>query len=224
MVVHSKNAMHSFISTKTLLSLIVFLQASSGFAETIEKKSDVPMDHSTHMAMDHSAHIAVANATVPTSLQNTIVPTFELTGAEGNAVNLTDYRGNYTLLTFGFTHCDFVCPTIAATMANVLKRVDNQTKGIFISVDTERDTPSITDHYAKAFHPDMSGLSGSYQQVTEAANNFKLTFVVTKTQKNYSVQHGASIYLIDPKGKLVDIFTLNTSTEEIAAVIDGENS
>jgi protein SCO1/2 len=83
-------------------------------------------------------------------------------------------------------------------------------------VDTERDTPAITDAYAKGYSDKMTGLSGSYEQVSEAARNFHVTFVVTKSEHNYSVQHTPSIFLIGPDGKLIDVFALNESPERIA--------
>jgi len=55
---------------------------------------------------------------------------------------------------------------IAANMASALKSADKEAVGIFISVDTERDTPTITDDYAQRFGATMLGLSGSYEQVS----------------------------------------------------------
>jgi protein SCO1/2 len=141
---------------------------------------------------------------------------FELVASDGKVVTYNNYRGRNVLLTFGFTHCHHICPTIAANMARAIKDSGKNAAGIFVSVDTERDTPEITNDYAQKFGEAMVGLGGSYQQVAEAANNFNVTFVVTKSQDNYTVQHTPSIFLISPDGKLVEIFAMNTPVDTIA--------
>ena len=65
----------------------------------------------------------------------------------------------------------------------------------------------------------MIGLGGSYEQVSAAANNFKVSFAVTKTQSNYTVQHTPNIYLLNPDGSLNDVFALNTQADTIAAAM-----
>ena len=114
---------------------------------------------------------------------------FELLGGENQVHTSKDFAGENLLVAFGFTQCVHVCPLIAANMAKTLKIAPADTRGIFISVDTERDTPDITQNYATSFHSNMVGLTGSYEQVSEAAKNFNTTFVVTKSQDNYTVQH-----------------------------------
>jgi protein SCO1/2 len=65
----------------------------------------------------------------------------------------------------------------------------------------------------------MVGLSGSHQQVSDAALNFGVSYVVTKSQNNYTVQHTPSIFLIGPDGELVDTFAMNTPSADIAAAM-----
>lgn len=144
---------------------------------------------------------------------------FGLLDARGQTVTPGDLRGSYTLLAFGFTHCQTVCPTMAANMARAIERAASPSIGVFISVDTERDTPDIVDKYAKGFSPRLMGLTGSYEKVSEAAANFQAKFVVTKTQKSYTVEHTASLFLIDPDGDLVDVFALNAATDSIVAAM-----
>jgi protein SCO1/2 len=141
---------------------------------------------------------------------------FELLDRHGELVRDDAFRGKNILLAFGFTHCIHVRPMIAANMASALKSADKEAVGIFISVDTERDTPVITDDYAQRFGATMLGLSGSYEQVSVAARNFNATFVVTKSQSNYTVQHTPGIYLISPDGDLIDVFAMNTPPAQIA--------
>ena len=144
---------------------------------------------------------------------------FELLDRTGEVVNEADLRGKYVLLAFGFTHCAHICPMMVANMALTLNVADKKAMGVFISVDTERDTPAIAHAYAAGFHESMMGLSGSHQQVRSAANNFGISFVVTKSHKAYTVEHTSDIFLIGPDGKLIDVFALNAPPLEIAAAM-----
>ena len=68
----------------------------------------------------------------------------------------------------------------------------------------------------------MIGLSGNVSQINAAANNFKVSYVVTKTQNNYTVQHTANVFVIDPDGQLVDVFNFSTPAEElVSAMLQG---
>jgi protein SCO1/2 len=144
---------------------------------------------------------------------------FELLARDGEVVTYSDFHGESVLLAFGFTHCHHICPMIAANMARAIKESGEDAVGVFISVDTERDTPAITDDYARRFGESMVGLSGSHRQVAEAAKNFNVTFVVTKSEDSYTVQHTPSIFLISPDGLLVDVFAMNTPVETIVRAI-----
>lgn len=168
------------------------------------------------LAVIASIHAAAAD-------DATLKAEFELVGNNDEVVTHLDFRGRYVLLAFGFTNCPHVCPMMAANMAGALKIVGNDTPGIFVSVDTERDTPEIVHQYASSFDDRMIGLGGSYHQVNAAAKNFNVTYVVSKSQKNYTVQHTSNIFVIDPTGRVVEIFPLNARPSEIAAVIATAN-
>lgn len=144
---------------------------------------------------------------------------FALVGSTGDLVRRSDFLGKNVLVAFGFTYCPDVCPVIAANMANALKHTEKEAIGIFISVDTERDTPEVSDSYARRFGARMIGLSGSHDQVSEAAKNFNVTFVVTKTPDSYRVAHSPGTFLISPEGTLIDVFAINADPKEIAAAM-----
>jgi len=168
-------------------------------------------DHAAHarmLAEDTGNHDSIDSAKA-----HGITVDFELLDRHGNVVTDEDFLGRYVLLGFGFTNCAHICPMMVLNMGKALKMTDHEAAGIFISVDTERDTPAVTDSYASNFGETMIGLSGSYEQVSAAAENFKVSFAVTKTQANYTVQHTANVYVIDPAGELLDVFTFATEPD-----------
>ena len=150
---------------------------------------------------------------------DTVVVDFELQNRDGELVRINEFHGRNVLLAFGFTNCVHVCPMIAANMAQAIRATDKDAVGIFVSVDTERDSPAVTDDYARKFGDNMIGLSGSHSRVAAAARNFNVTFVVTKSEDNYTVQHTPSIFLLSPSGELIEVFAMNTQSTDIAAAM-----
>lgn len=49
--------------------------------------------------------------------------------------------------------------------------------------------------------------------------NVLLTFGVTKSAENYTVQHAPSIFLIGPIGDLLDVFAMNSPSADIAELM-----
>ncbi len=169
----------------------------------------------------HAAHMAMAADHAPATVlgDHGVVVDFELVDRDGALVRDEDFRGRHVLLGFGFTHCEHICPLMALNMGRVVEAAGTEITGIFVSVDTERDTAAITDDYAGHFSDAMLGLSGSIEQINAAAKNFKVSYAVTKTQDAYTVQHTANVFLIDPNGELVDVFNFSTSPENILEAI-----
>lgn len=176
-------------------------------------------EHRMHRAADAGQGAEPAAATEVIDVFENLVVEFELVGEDGETVTEADFAGRPLLITFGFTNCPHICPTIAAAMGQALRLADSDAAGIFISVDSERDTPVITQAYAANFGPSMTGLSGSYAQIVEAATNFGVTFAVTKTQAAYNVQHTASIFVVDRDGRISDVQPMNARPTELAAAI-----
>ena len=159
-----------------------------------------------------------ADSSVPTVFAE-IDAAFDLVNWRSDPVTLAEYRGKNVLVSFGFTHCHHICPMIAANMARALKSTKMDAIGIFISVDTERDSAKQTHTYASGFGDRMIGLGGTHEQIAAAAKNFGVTFVVTKSQDNYTVQHTPSIFLIGPDGEVLEVFAMNAASDDIAAAM-----
>jgi protein SCO1 len=170
------------------------------------------------LAQDHSMHQQNVSAS-PAQFSGIPTIDFELITSGGKKVSPNTFSGKYLLLSIGFTRCEHICPTIAANMAAVLRNTDIPTAGLFISVDNERDSPEITDRYAKGFDPRIVGASGDYQSLVEAVENLNASFVVTKSSKTYVVQHTPDIYLADPAGKFIEAFAFADGPNKIITAL-----
>ena len=202
-----KSTRQSILGIAVLINLFI----GTAIAQTSAHTPQTSAQHS-HSAQS-SGEVSPSSAFADMSLD------FELLNADGETVKRTDFLGSNLLVGFGFTHCPDVCPVIAANMAKAIQLSDKDAMGVFISVDTERDTPEVTGRYANYFGKRMIGLSGSHQQVSNAAKNFNITFVVTKTPDNYSVQHSPGTFLISPDGELIEVYAINADPKEIAAAM-----
>ncbi|CAA7626815.1 conserved exported hypothetical protein [Candidatus Terasakiella magnetica] len=134
---------------------------------------------------------------------------FLLVDTEGRTVTDEAYRGKIRLVVFGYTYCPDICPTILNTLSVVLDHLgQDRTKvaTMFISVDPARDTPLHLKDYLAAF-PGIIGLTGSEEQVAAAARNFKARYVRNPAEDgdpaHYSVDHTASIYIMDREGNFL---------------------
>ncbi len=172
-------------------------------------------NHAAHM--DHPEHMAMAAADGRAAMDATseINVDFELVDRDGKTVTDENFRGRHVLLAFGFTHCEHICPLMGLHMGQAVQAAGVPVTGIFVSVDTERDTAASNDDYARHFGESMLGLGGSIEQINAAAKNFRVSYAVTKTQDTYTVQHTANIFLIDPAGQLAEVFPFTATADEI---------
>jgi protein SCO1/2 len=106
---------------------------------------------------------------------------------------------------FGFTHCPDICPDELDKMAAIIDKVKEATKGeniflpVFITCDPARDTPQVLREYLKEFHPDIIGLTGTYEQVKHVCKQYRVYFSTPRDVKpgeDYLVDHSIYFYLM----------------------------
>jgi protein SCO1/2 len=129
----------------------------------------------------------------------------ELTAHDGKPRTLADFSGKAVVVTFGFTHCPDVCPTILADLAGAMRQLGadaGRVQVLFVTVDPERDTADALAKYVTAFDPRFLGLRGDLAATQRTAKEFKIFFEKRKSGDTYSVDHSAQSYVFDPKGRL----------------------
>ena len=144
---------------------------------------------------------------------------FALQAADGRIVTDKDLLGAPTLVYFGYTHCPDTCPTDLAEMAAVFGKLqDKPVKGLFITVDPERDTPEIMADYVSSFDKRIIGLSGTPEQTAEAERAYRVYARKSevKPDGSYSMDHTSIVYLMDSKGAFVEAFNLDRPADEAA--------
>ncbi|MBP0445609.1 SCO family protein [Roseomonas sp. SSH11] len=149
---------------------------------------------------------------------------FTLVDGDGRQVTEADLRGRLALVFFGFTHCPDVCPTelqaVGQTM-DLLGPQANQVRPVFITVDPERDTPERMKDYVALFHPSITGLTGTREQVAAAARAWRVYYnkVTPPGASEYLMDHSSFTYLMGRDGSLRALFRPGVTPEEMAGTI-----
>jgi len=149
---------------------------------------------------------------------------FHLTGHDGKPTTLSQFKGKYVMLFFGYTQCPDICPTALTRALNIRKQLGamgKQLQVLFITVDPERDTPQLLAQYMAAFDPTFLGIYGSLQQTEEVAKAFKVFYKKVPNDNantdSYSMDHTAITYVYDIANKIRLAFKHEQSAELCAA-------
>lgn len=145
---------------------------------------------------------------------------FHLVDHHNQVFSNEDLKGHWNLVSYGFTTCPDICPTTLSQLGVVARQLEargEKLRIIFYTVDHRRDTVQQLSTYVPFFHPDFIGLTHF-----DDANNPHLPFeqglgivaqLVPDTSKGtdptanaYSVNHGVTLFLINPQGELQAIF------------------
>ena len=140
---------------------------------------------------------------------------FSLTNHLGEAVTEKDFENSYRL----------ICPTELQKITLALKKLGQKSENItplFITVDPERDTVETMKNYVALFHPRLVGLTGTPEQIRDAANAYKIYYAKAQddTMNDYTMDHSSFIYFIDPDDNLLRIFKTEDTAEEITKFIE----
>lgn len=91
-------------------------------------------------------------ALVGTDLGKQPAPDFALTDQRGRTVSLSDFRGKAVVLTFIYTNCPDVCPTIARDLGTAYELLREETQDdvvlIAVTLDPTRDTQAALQEFS----------------------------------------------------------------------------
>jgi protein SCO1/2 len=146
---------------------------------------------------------------------------FRLTDQNGNTISDQDLKGHPSLVFFGFTHCPEVCPTALADISAIMDTLGpdaGKLNAVFITVDPERDTPSVLKDYLSSFNPRLVGIGGDADALAAVAKAYRVYYKkVPLKDGDYTMDHTAIVYLMDKNGQFVAPFSLKRRPEDAAA-------
>jgi protein SCO1 len=153
---------------------------------------------------------------------------FELVDQTGKTVRGEDLHGKWQLVFFGFSSCPDICPTTLANVTAALGELGpaaGKLQPLLITVDPERDTAPVLKEYLTAFDPRILGLTGTPEQVEKALRSFRVYASKRPLEGgDYTMDHSAFIYLMDPAGDYAAHFSpqepVEAMVEKIRSTVD----
>ena len=143
---------------------------------------------------------------------------FTLTDQDGKTVSDTDFAGKYRLVYFGYSYCPDICPVDLQKLMRGLAAFEKSdpVRGakiapMFITVDPERDTPAALKPFVSRYHPRLTGLTGTPEQIAAVAKAFVVTYnkVPGSAPDRYLMAHSQLAFLMDPAGKPLALLPLD---------------
>jgi len=153
-----------------------------------------------------------------------IVGDFILQDETGKNFSLADFKGNWSLLFFGFTHCPDICPNTLYQLQQVRAELASQMPEsalpviYLVSVDPERDTPARLAEYLRFFDPAFKGLSGDDRQLRALTMQLGIAYHVAEPEAGsdeYAVDHSASLILLNPQAQMFGVFPAPQQTDTL---------
>lgn len=157
---------------------------------------------------------------------------FTLTGKNGQPFTTTNLKSKWSFIFFGYTSCPDVCPTTLSTLKHIGKALKknnppiSDTQVIFVSIDPDRDKPDMLAKYTAYFSKEFIPVTGTADNLLGFSKQFSAAYMKEKTKSsdNYLINHTSSIFLIDPKMRIIASFSpphdAKTITEQYLKIHD----
>lgn len=146
---------------------------------------------------------------------------FSIGDMHGGRLTERDLIGRPSLLFFGFTHCPDVCPTTLTDIADWFDRLGDAGRELtayFVTVDPDRDTPAFLREYLAAFDDRIVGLAGDQNETRRIAEAWRILYRrVPLDGENYTMDHTASVFMIDRKGQFAGTIDFHENKETALA-------
>ncbi len=140
---------------------------------------------------------------------------------EGKPFSLDQLKGKVVIMTYGYTQCPHVCPTILAYLEQVKEKLDKdgmkgKYKIVFVSVDPQHDTVQNLQKYKKEHgFDDFIFLTGSKEALQKVWKDYHV-YVKDRgvmemkhgdmVMKHRMIDHTAKVTIIDKKGNIREEF------------------
>ena len=130
---------------------------------------------------------------------------FHLVGPTGRSYSIESFpSGSVLAIYFGYTTCQRSCPTALNNIAEAIDRLGNlgaAVQPVFIDMDPELAALVGIPAYMEAFGPSFLGLTGSTDEIEQAAKSFKVKLEriqLSDDPTDYVMKHASPIFVMRP--------------------------
>ena len=152
-----------------------------------------------------------------------VVPAVTLTDTSGRAYDLAASPARpVTLLFFGYTSCEDVCPGVLADLALALRRLPaadrDKITTVFVTTDPERDDPARIRAHLDRFDRDFVGLTGTGADLLTAAHAVGVQVEGRRERPHggYALGHSAHVVGVDGDGHGVVLWNPGVPVADLA--------
>jgi protein SCO1/2 len=141
-------------------------------------------------------------------------PDFTLLDPAGQPVSLSALRGRAVLVSFIYTACPSACPLVSARMARLARRLaaarllGRRAVLLSVTVDPERDGPEVLARHARGFGADPPGWRFLRADRARLGPVLAAYDEWTRPAPRGEIEHPARLHLIDPRGRVREIYDL----------------
>lgn len=139
---------------------------------------------------------------------------FSLTSQASVKVQLSDFRGKFVLIFFGYTNCTSECPLTMGFLKQMHDKLGSQasqTQIILITTDPARDTTEVLAAFLSHFDPSFIGLTSSEAELQPIWSAYGVTVL------DNGETHSSYLYLVDRQGYLIATYPLLENADGITA-------
>jgi len=147
---------------------------------------------------------------------------FEMQNQNGEPVNLESLKGSWNLLFFAFTSCPDICPTTLSLISKAYSELEMPVRIIMVTVDPDRDSLEILKNYLGSFNEDFIGYRGEFDETVKLAQQLNVAFgkIPGSQPGTYTMDHNASLALVDSGGNYVGFIKSPQSSKNIQTILN----
>ncbi len=209
-----------------LVTTILSLSVGAGFAHNGVNHDDAGIKvepTADNAPLGHSMSLSE----LPANLAD-LGGAFSLTDHFGNPVTDKTYAGKHMLVFFGYSNCQVMCSISLKRIGDALALLDgdsasllDQFAALVITVDPANDTPQVLRESLGGYHPALTGLTGTLEQLKPVYEAYgqKPEVLDVELGGHPVVQHASFFFLMGPDGELDTLFPPILNAESMAAVL-----
>jgi protein SCO1/2 len=147
------------------------------------------------------------------------IPEFLLMDGSGDPFTNHSLKGHYSFLFFGDTHMHYPMSMLSHLYTQLAEEKLPLPQIVFITLDPKHDAQKVVADYVKTFNPAFKGVTGPVVGIQQLS---KQMGVYTQAQrnpinaKNQSINPSDILYLVNPAGQLIAVFSPPHKKDTIA--------
>lgn len=121
---------------------------------------------------------------------------FTMIRSNGNSFSLSELKGNYVYIYFGFTRCYTLCPIRMNQVSQLSSKIDQtNVKFLYITIDPLSDMGESLEKYVNQFSDRVIALRDTEEKVKSIAKKYSISYY--KAEDPTQLRHDDFLFLLD---------------------------